>query len=105
MSVARHRLSRPVYEGLPWTYLLGGVAALIASYFQTSATLSLVLGLPGLLALLAGTVVLLRRRGYRRLRAQYGAPEALDEATAGMVPTAMPAAHAAPDAPESNDRD
>ncbi|HTY95329.1 MAG TPA: hypothetical protein VMC02_15685 [Steroidobacteraceae bacterium] len=103
MSVPRHRLSRPVYEGLPWIYLLGGLLALIASYFQNSPALSLVLGLPGFMVLLAGVVVLLRRRGYRRLRAQYDAPDALDEATAGMVPTAMPVAHAAPDVtPPSN---
>ena len=75
MSVARHRLSRPVYEGLPWAYVLGGLAALVGSYFQTSSGLSVLLGLPGLLALLAGVVVLLRRRGYRRLRAQYDAPD------------------------------
>jgi hypothetical protein len=86
MSSPRHKLSRPVYEGLPWAYLLGGVAALIVSYFQESTALSLVLGLPGLLAVLAGAVVLLRRRGYRRLRAQYDAPDALDEATAGIGP-------------------
>jgi hypothetical protein len=82
MSASRHKLSRPVYEGLPWVYLLGGLFALVASYLQTSAALSLVLGLPGLLALMAGAVVLLRRRGYRRLRAQYHAPDGLDEATA-----------------------
>jgi hypothetical protein len=82
MSASRHRLSRPVYEGLPWVYLLGGLVALVASYLQTSAALSVVLGLPGWLALMAGAVVLLRRRGYRRLRAQYHAPDGLDEATA-----------------------
>ena len=59
---------------------------LSVSYWQTSAALSLLLGLPGLLAVLAGAVVLLRRRGYRRLRAQYDAPHALDEATAGVEP-------------------
>src|SRR5271166_627123 len=84
MRPAHHRLSRPVYEGLPWAYLLGGLAALSVSYWQRSAALSLLLGLPGLLAVLAGVVVLLRRRGYRRLRAQYDAPHALDEATAGL---------------------
>jgi hypothetical protein len=94
MSTAPHKLSRPVYEGLPWIYLLGGAAALIVSYFQESSGLSLILGLPGLLAVLAGTVVLLRRRGYRRLRAQYDAPEALDEATAGIGPNPIdPAPH------------
>jgi Flp pilus assembly protein TadB len=93
MSSARHRLSRPVYELLPWAYLLGGLLALIGSYFQTSSTLSMVLGLPGFLALMAGAVVLLRRRGYRRLRAEYAAPEALDEA----APAALSAGHAVPD--------
>jgi hypothetical protein len=84
MSAAHHKLSRPVYESLPWAYLLGGMALLLGSYFQTSEGWSVLLGLPGLLALLAGVVVLLRRRGYRRLRAQYDAPHALDEATAAM---------------------
>jgi len=86
MSTAHHRLSRPVYEGLPWAYLLGGLLALVGSYFQTSSGLSLVLGLQGLLVFMAGVVVLLRRRGYRRLRAQYDAPDALDEATASAPP-------------------
>jgi Flp pilus assembly protein TadB len=94
MSRAHHKLSRPVYEGLPWAYLLGGLVALIVSYWQSSPTLSVLLGLPGLLAVLAGVVVLLRRRSYRRLRAQYDAPEALDEATAGMAaPPDDPAPH------------
>ncbi|HEY1898351.1 MAG TPA: hypothetical protein VGG49_01005 [Steroidobacteraceae bacterium] len=82
MSAAHHRLSGPVYESLPWAYLLSGLAALLGSYLQTSAALSLVLGLPGLLAVLAAVVLLLRRRGYRRLRAQYDAPDALEAAAA-----------------------
>jgi Flp pilus assembly protein TadB len=80
MSVAPHKLSRPVYESLPWVYLITGLLALLISYLATSTVLSVVLGLPGLIAVLAGVVVLLRRRGYRRLRAQYDAPDALDEA-------------------------
>ena len=77
-----------------WLAVLGGLVALIVSYWQSSPTLSVLLGLPGLLAVLAGVVVLLRRRSYRRLRAQYDAPEALDEATAGMVaPPDDPAPH------------
>ena len=81
-------LSRPLYEGLPWGYLLCGLLALLGSYVQTSTALSFALGLPGLLGVLAGMVVLLRRRGYRRLRAQYDAPEALDAATLRPLPAA-----------------
>jgi hypothetical protein len=69
-------LSRPVYEGLPWLYIGGGVAALGVSYLiGDSHVLGLIVGLAGLAALLAGVVVLLRRRDYRQLRSQYGQPD------------------------------
>ena len=42
-----------------------GLAALAASYFHGSKTWSLVLGLPGLIAVLGGIVVALRRRDFR----------------------------------------
>ena len=80
MSVAHHRLSRPVYESLPWAYLLTGLLALLISYLETSTALSVLLGLPGLVVVLAGVVILLRRRSYRRMRAQYAAPDALEAA-------------------------
>jgi len=63
------RLSRPLYEALPWIYIFCGLAALVASYFQPSKNLSLLLGLPGLAAVLVGIVVLLRRRDYRQMQA------------------------------------
>lgn len=71
------RLARPVYEALPWLYVAIGAAALGASYAQESGLLSLTFGLPGLLVLLAGIVVLLRRRDYRQMRARYERPDAL----------------------------
>jgi len=79
MVATTHRLARPVYEGLPWLYLLLGAAALVVSYRTSSFSLSLLLGLPGLLAVLAGVVLVLRRRDYRRMRAQYEHPDALAE--------------------------
>ncbi len=73
------RLARPLYEVLPGLYVVGGLAALAASYRASSALASVVLGLPGLIALLAGVVVWLRRRNYRRMRASYERPDALSE--------------------------
>jgi hypothetical protein len=63
------RLSRPIYEALPWIYILCGLAALIASYVHPSKVHSLVLGLPGLTAVVGGVVVALRRRDYRQMKA------------------------------------
>ncbi len=74
---SEQRLSRPLYEGLPWIYLALGLAALAGSYFAPSGALSLLVGLMGFLGLLGGIVVLLRRRDYRAMRAQYGNPDTL----------------------------
>ena len=69
-------LSRPMYEGLPWIYIGGGLAALGVSYLiGDSHAVGLLAGLAGLAALLGGVVVLLRRRDYRDLRSQYGQPD------------------------------
>ena len=65
------RLARPVYEALPWVYMVCGVAALIASYFTGSHLMSFVLGIPGLVAVLGGVVVALRRRDFRKMRENY----------------------------------
>jgi len=65
------RLARPLYEALPWIYLLCGLAALTASYLIKGGAMSAVVGLPGLVATLGGIVLLLRRRGYRKMRADY----------------------------------
>jgi membrane associated rhomboid family serine protease len=69
MSDSERRLSRPLYEALPWIYILCGLVALVGSYLHASRGISLALGLPGLLAVLAGVVVILRRRDYRQMKA------------------------------------
>lgn len=66
------RLSAPLYESLPWAYLGGGVLALVGSYFSTHRPLSWISGAVGLVGVLGGSVVLLRRRDYRALSSQYG---------------------------------
>ena len=75
MERREYRLSRPIYEGLPWFYVGSGLLALLASYFQESRFISLILGLLGLFCVLGGLVVLLRRRDFRELSAQYKSAE------------------------------
>jgi hypothetical protein len=80
MMLSQLRLARPIYEGLPWLYMGCGLAGLVASYFENSPLVSVAFGLPGFAALLGGIVIVLRRRDYRRMRAQYVRPDALAEA-------------------------
>ena len=71
--------SRPVYEGLPWIYIIFGLGALLASYLLAArGTVSLLIGLLGLACVVGGFVLLLRRRDYRALRSQYANPDSLD---------------------------
>jgi hypothetical protein len=76
----RHHLSRPVYEGLPWFYMAFGVAALGVSYLVAArGALSHAIGLLGLVALVYGIVVFLRRRDFRALRSEYGNPDPISD--------------------------
>ncbi len=78
MQRSSPHLSRPVYEGLPWVYIIAGVGALIASYLLAArGMLSLLVGVLGLLCVVGGFVLLLRRRDYRALRSQYADPDSL----------------------------
>lgn len=76
----RRHLSRPVYEGLPWFYMAFGLAALAVSYLLAPhGALSHALGLLGLVTLVYGIVVFLRRRDFRALRSEYGNPDSLSD--------------------------
>lgn len=71
MNSRELHFSRPLYEALPWIYIACGVGALVASYVQSSRMVSLALGIPGLVAVLGGIVVALRRRDYRQMKAHH----------------------------------
>ncbi len=67
------RLSRPFYESLPYVYMGLGAGALAVSFYWHSGGWSDVLLGFGVLALVGGLVVALRRRDFRIQKRRYGA--------------------------------
>jgi LPXTG-motif cell wall-anchored protein len=65
------RLSRPIYESLPVLYLLAGAALLIVSYRLHTGSVSVLLLIAGMLSVVAGVVIFLRRRDFRTTDAEY----------------------------------
>jgi hypothetical protein len=63
------QLPRSLYESLPAVYAVAGAVALAIGYVLHSGPLSAVLSIGGLLALIGGTAVWLRRRDYRATQA------------------------------------
>ena len=65
------QFSKPVYESLPWLYALVGAALIATSYQLHSGLLSVLLLLAGVLGLVGGAAIWLRRRDFRATRAEY----------------------------------
>jgi hypothetical protein len=65
------QLSKPVYESLPWAYALVGALLIAISYQLHSGVVSLLLLIAGLLGLVGGAAVWLRRRDFRATHAEY----------------------------------
>ncbi len=66
------RISRPLYESLPYLYMAIGLAAVGASFAWRVAEWSGVMAGFGVVALLGGLVLALRRRDYRIQKRHYG---------------------------------
>ena len=81
------QLSKPLYESLPGLYVLGGALLIFVSHQLHSGVLSMLLLIAGMLALIGGAAIWLRRRDFRATRAEYWAnepPAGVDgEGTAG----------------------
>jgi len=58
-------VSRPVYESLPYIYLLAGALSLAASMYMNHWYWPTICFATGVVCLVAGLVVLLKRRDYR----------------------------------------
>ena len=65
------RLSNPIYESLPALYVLAGALMLYGSYRLHSGVLSVLLMIAGVLGVIAGVMVWLRRRDFRAANAEY----------------------------------
>jgi hypothetical protein len=64
-------LARPIYEFLPYLYMLVGLGLLAAAWFIEMSTLPSVFMLVGVLSIMAGLVLWLRRRDYRTRQSEY----------------------------------
>lgn len=64
-------LARPVYEFLPYLYMLVGLGLLTAAWFVDADALPSIFMVVGALSLMGGLVLWLRRRDYRTRQAEY----------------------------------
>ena len=71
-------LARPIYEFLPYLYMLVGVGLLAAAWFVEMSTLPSVFMVVGVLSLMAGLVLWLRRRDYRTRQSEYNSRSLVD---------------------------
>jgi hypothetical protein len=58
-------VSKPIYESLPYFYLVAGALSLAASMYLNDGYLPTLCFVVGLFCLVAGLAVLLKRRDYR----------------------------------------
>ena len=70
LSAMRIWLSKPIYEFIPYFYLLSGAACLMASLYLDYWYWPKICLAGGIFCLILGLVILLKRRDYREVRRQ-----------------------------------
>lgn len=63
-------LSKPIYEGLPYYYMALGLAALLTAFLAARWYLPEICSAVGVVSLVAGLVIWLKRRDYRASRSR-----------------------------------
>ncbi|HEU4654764.1 MAG TPA: hypothetical protein VFS47_12305 [Steroidobacteraceae bacterium] len=71
-------LARPVYESLPYAYMVIGIALIAAAWWVDAKALPSVLMVAGGLSVIGGLVLWMHRRDYRQKQAEYNS-HSLDE--------------------------
>jgi hypothetical protein len=71
MGTRAVHLAKPVYESMPYAYAASGIALMLMSYFDGRGFWSTAAAIVGLLAVIAGVVIFLKRRDYRLNRTHY----------------------------------
>jgi hypothetical protein len=64
-------LAKPVYELMPYLYIIAGAALLTLAWLMVSPLWPTVFLIAGCISLLAGLTLWLRRRDYRTTQSQY----------------------------------
>lgn len=65
------RVPKPLYETLPYAYVVAGLLAIVGSYFLTRSLWADVVLILGVFCVLGGVVILLKRRDFRTSRSEY----------------------------------
>lgn len=71
MGIRAVHLAKPVYESMPFAYAATGVVLMLLSYFDGRGFWSNFVAFVGLLAVVGGAVIFLKRRDYRLNRTHY----------------------------------
>jgi hypothetical protein len=71
MQIRTVRLAKPLYEILPYVYIASGLSAAGGSYYLPRTVWADVVLVLGILCVLGGVVVLLKRRDARVTRTEY----------------------------------